>query len=198
MLTVYIVSAIVAGVLMLLSMIGGFHGFEHEFHAEHDFHAEHGGTEGDTGHGLWIPIISLRFWIYFFGGFGLTGLLITFLTAATAILTLWIAIVVGLAAGFSMAIVIRALRVSEASSGARETDILGAEAQVLVPIRGKTPGRIRCVAKGETIDFLAICDDPEPIPAGSSVIVVAFEDSRALVMPRTVLFSDNPIQQRTT
>jgi len=195
MLTVYIVSAIVAGVLILLSTLGAVHGFEHELHIDH---VDSGGHDPDAAQGVWIPIFSLRFYTYLFAGFGATGLLITLLTTTNAAVAMWLAIAVGLVAGFSVSIVVRMLRISEATSGAKEADILGTEAEVLVAIKGKTPGRIRCVAKGETIDFLAICDDPDPIEIGSSVIVVAIEDGRALVMPRAVLFTDEAVKRRTS
>jgi hypothetical protein len=51
--------------------------------------------------------------------------------------------------------------------------------------------------KGDTIDYLATSDEPEPIEAGTSVIVVAMEDGRALVMSRAVLFSDDDLRLRT-
>ncbi len=192
MLTLYIVSAAVAGVLVLLSALGAGHGIEHEVHFDHSGH------ETETSHGHWVPFFSLRFYSYFFAGLGATGLLISMLTATDPRVTLWIAIAVGLIAGLSISIMVRVLKLNESSSGAKENDILGREAQVLVPIKGTTPGRIRCVVKGESIDFIAVCDDSVPIEAGSSVIIVAIEEGRALVMPREVLYTDDPFRLRTS
>lgn len=185
MLPLFIVSAAVAGALVLLSMLGADHG------AEHEIHFDHGGHEAHDSQGYWVPFFSLRFYTYFFAGFGTTGLLITLLTTTAPTITLTAAIVVGLFAGFSVSILVRILRKTETSSGALEKDVLGLEAKVLVAIRGTNPGRIRCSVKGEAIDYLAVCDDATPIESGDTVIVIAMEDGRALVMPRATLFGDD-------
>jgi membrane protein implicated in regulation of membrane protease activity len=190
--TLYIVSAAVAGVLLILSLLGADHS------AEHDVHFDHGDHDAGSGHGRWIPFFSLRFYTYFFAGFGVTGLLVRFLTTVGETVTLWMALIVGLFAGLSVSILIRMLRAGETTSGASDKDVLGIEAQVLVAIRGASPGRIRCQVKGESIDYLAVCDDPTPIEPGSTVIVVAMEDGRALVMARSVLFDDDSVSARTS
>ncbi|MFI5386573.1 MAG: NfeD family protein [Fimbriimonadales bacterium] len=191
MLTLYIVSAAVAGALVILSILGADHGVEHEVHFEHEGH------ETGESQGHWIPFFSLRFYTYFFAGFGTTGLLITLLTATAPAFTLALAIAVGLFAGFSVSILVRLLRKTETTSGSGEKDVLGLEAKVLVTIRGAEPGRIRCSVKGDAIDFLAVCDDADPIEVGATVIVIAMEDGRALVMPRTALFGDDSTRVRT-
>ena len=89
MLTLYIVSAAVAGVLILLSLMGADHGVEHEVHFDHD-------SDHDSEHsGHWLPFFSLRFYTYFFAGLGVTGLLLHWLTDTQATLALWLALGVG-------------------------------------------------------------------------------------------------------
>jgi membrane protein implicated in regulation of membrane protease activity len=191
MLTLYIVSAAVAGVLILLSLMGADHGVEHEVHFEHD-------SDHDTGHqGHWLPFLSIRFYTYFFAGLGLTGLLLHWLTQTPANLVLWLSLGVAVFSGFSVSIFVRILRKGETTSATRENDVLGREAEVLVTIRGTTPGRIRCTVKGDTIDYLAVTDEPQPIEAGTSVIVVAMEEGRSLVMSRAALFSDDELRLRS-
>lgn len=191
MLTLYIVSAAVAGALLLLSLMGMDHGAGHDIHIEHDH-------DSLIGQAYWLPFFSLRFYTYFFAGFGATGVLIHYLTATPEMLTLWLALAVGLVAGLSVTFMVRLLRKGETSSGTNENDVLGIEAQVLVTIRGNTPGRIRCIVKGDAIDYLATSTEPTPLEAGAAVIVVAMENGRALVMPRSALFDDEPLPNRTT
>jgi len=192
MLTLYIVSAAVAGALVILSLLGADHGADHDLHFDH---AEH---DAGGGHGRWIPFFSFRFYTYFFAGLGATGLLIHYLANVDPTVTLWLALSVGLFAGLSVSILIRLLRVGETTSGTSDQDVLGIEAQVLVAVRGKSPGRIRCTIKGDSIDYLAVSDEEQPIEPGSTVIIIAMEDGRALVMSRSTLFGDDTARMRTS
>lgn len=185
MLLVYIVSTIVAGALLLLSLFGADHDADHEI--AHD-------SEG----GHWLPFFSLRFYTYFFAGFGTTGLLLHYLTDTNAVVGAWIAGAIGLAAGLSVSILVRILRVTETSGSAKEKDLLGKEAKVLVAIRGMTPGRIRCSVRGDLIDYLAVSESNDAIEAGESVVVVGMENGRAQVVPRASIFGEDALPERTT
>jgi hypothetical protein len=167
----------------------------------HDIHLDHGGHE--AGHhgqsGRWIPFLSLRFYTYFFAGLGATGLLVHWLTTTPDNVTFWLALVIGLLSAFSVSTLIRILRTTgETSSGTTEQDVLGIEAKVLVAVRGSTPGRIRCMIRGEAIDYLAITDEPAPIEPGTTVIVIAMENGRAHVMSRSALFTEDPVRSQSS
>lgn len=193
MLLVYIVSAIVAGVLVLLSLFGA----EHDSDTHLDITTGHDGTfEHDQG--FWLPFFSLRFYTYFFAAFGTTGLLLHYFTDVGTVAGAWIAGIVGMVAGLSIAIMIRLLRVTETTTSAKDKDVLGKEGTVLVAIRGSNPGRIRCTVKGDIIDFLAISDQPDAIEPGEMVVVVAMENGRAQVVSRSSIFSEDELPQRTT
>lgn len=192
MLLVYVVSAIVAGVLVLFSLFGGDH--DHEFDADADADADLGGH--DVGHGIWLPFFSLRFYTYFFAGFGFTGLLLHYLTQTPAIVGAWISAGVGLAIGFIVSILMRLLRVTETTTSSTDKDVLGKEATVLVAIRGSNPGRIRCSVKGDIIDFLATSELPETIDVGANVVVVAMDNGRAQVVTRESIFEEEALPQR--
>ncbi|MBN9503394.1 MAG: hypothetical protein J0H02_16585 [Armatimonadetes bacterium] len=192
MLLVYAVSAIVAGVLVLLSLVGADH--DTDAHLEVDT----GGVDHEIEGGFWLPFFSLRFYTYFFAGFGLTGLLLHFLTQSSPVAAAWISGAVGLGTGLAVALIVRILRITETSGSASDKDLLGKEGTVLVSIRGSNPGRIRCIVKGDIIDFLAVSEDSEPIEVGQPVVVVAMENGRAQVVRRESIFGDDALPQRTT
>ena len=199
MLTLYIVSTIVAGVLICLSLLGIGHDAS-EIHADlgHGFdHVDHDGEGWQGALAGWVPFFSLRFFTYFFAAFGSAGLLLHYLTDTPDSLGVWLSAAVGMVSGCSVWFLVRTLRRSEVSSGASDQDVLGKEGQVLVPINGLNPGRIRCTVKGDIIDFLATSEDATPIAAGTSIIVVAMENGRAQVMRRDALFEDDHLVQRT-
>jgi membrane protein implicated in regulation of membrane protease activity len=187
MLTLYLVSAIVAGVLIILSLVGADHDHDHEVHLPAD----------DLGHevdhplgGHWLPFFSLRFYTYFFAAFGVTGLLLTYFSDAGTIMAAWVAGIVGLLSGLSVSIVMRLLRLSEATGSASDKDVLGKEAEVLVPIRGLTPGRIRCTVRGDIIDFLAVSEQDRALEPGEKVVVVSMDNGRANVVSAEAIFAD--------
>lgn len=188
MLLVYLVSAIVAGVLVLLSLFGG----DHEGHVDSD------SGDHDTDHGFWLPFFSLRFYTYFFAGFGTTGLLLHYLTQTNPITSLIISGAVGLGSGLGVSILMRILRVTETTTSSKDKDVLGKEGTVLVAIRGPNPGRIRCTVKGDIIDFLAISDQSVEIEPGEKVVVVAMENGRAQVVPTQTIFGEEALPQRTS
>ncbi|MBS1707213.1 MAG: NfeD family protein [Armatimonadetes bacterium] len=196
MLLTYAVSAIVAGVLVVLSLLGAEHAAgDHEVSADHDVHdAGH-----DTAPGHWLPFFSLRFYTYFFAGFGTTGLLLTWLAKLSEPTAGIISAVVGLGCGLSVSIIVRALRLSESSSAAKEKDMLGKEAQVLVAVRGSTPGRIRLSLRGDLIDFLATTEDGSDIEPGASVVVLEVINGRAVVARKDSILGndDMPLEHNT-
>ncbi len=192
MLLVYVVSAIVAGVLVLFSLFGGDH--DHDFDTDADADVDVGGH--DVGHDIWLPFFSLRFYTYFFAGFGFTGLLLHYLTQTPPVVGAWMSAGVGLATGLVVSILMRLLKVSETTTTSTERDVLGKEGTVLVAIRGSDPGRIRCSVKGEIIDFLATAELPETIEVGAKVVVVAMENGRAQVVLRDSIFEEEALPQR--
>lgn len=188
MLTLYLVSAVAAGVLILLSLFGAEHGHEAGVGMDHDHDGEHLST--------WLPFLSLRFYTYFFAGLGTTGLLLHYLTETSSAVTLTLSLVVGFFAGCSVWLLVKILRRTESDSSTHEGDFLGKEAVVLVTISGRTPGRIRLTAKGDILDVLAVSEENEPIAPGQSVVVVAMDNGRAQVIPRAAIFGDDALPQR--
>jgi membrane protein implicated in regulation of membrane protease activity len=147
---------------------------------------------------VWIPFFSLRFYTYFFAGLGATGLMLTYLTDASASLTLILSLCTALFCGLSVWLTMKLVRRSESTSTATESDLLGKEGTVLVAIHGRNPGRIRCTVRGDIIDYLAYSEEDTPILPGDSVVVVALENGRAQVIAREAIFGGDVLPTRTS
>lgn len=207
MLSLYIVCSVIGLALILLSAFAGHHDFTlgvhdvqidhggHDFHFGHDAHVDHGGdAHGDSAaesagtNGAWLPFLSLRFWTYLCAGFGVTGLLLTLFTHTSHSLAIWLSIGTGLICGLMVSYIYRICQVTSTDSMTREKDILGSEAKVLVAIRDKQPGRIRCCVKGDWVDFIALSSDGSELLVGDEAVIVAMENGKAMVIPKSAIF----------
>lgn len=197
MLTVYIFCAVIGGGLILLSAFGAGdheHGGDadlgHDTDLGHDAEAGHEGGHDGIHDGPWIPFLSLRFWTYFIGIFGLTGLLLTLTRQSVEPATALLAAGTGFCSGLVAAALVRWLSTHEADSTARDSDLLGLRAKVTVSIRDQQIGRIRTTVKGELLDILATAEEPKALPEGSEVVIVGMENGRATVMPLDLLLEE--------
>lgn len=196
MLTLYIVTAIAGGALVLASAVFGGQDVDtdHDFTHDVDMHADADADSGvdhdqDVDHGgPWLPFFSMRFWTFSLATFGLTGTLLTLMTDTFAPTVLTWAIALGLVMGLSVSILMRTLKFASADSSVSQSDLLGIEAQVTVPIRGALMGRVRCNVKGESLDLLATAESEASIEEGSKVVIVEMTDGRARVVPREDVF----------
>ncbi len=202
MLTFYIVSAVLGGVVILFSSLSGHHTefgathFDHSFdhsgagHLGHDGHAGHG-SDADSDHTPpWVYVLNIRFWTYMLATFGCVGLLLTTLSNAKEPLIVIASLATGMFAGAVVAYAYSLVRVKEVSSGIRMAELIGSQAKVLVPVRKDVPGKIRCEYKGEFLDVMALADSEDAIPQGKDVIVISVEDDKALVMSRAAIFDE--------
>ncbi|MCW5947244.1 MAG: NfeD family protein [Fimbriimonadales bacterium] len=181
MLPAYVMTAVIGGVLIIVSLFGG----EHDHSLDHD-----SDLSVDKEFDTWLPFFSLRFWTYLCLGFGLTGLLLTLFTDLAAPMTAGISGGVGLLCGLAIAYTMRWLRVSETNSSASEADLIGAEAKVLVQLRPESPGKIRANIKGELIDLVALADEKDSIGVGEQVMIVSIDGDRAKVVRRSMFFGE--------
>jgi hypothetical protein len=197
MLAIYILAAAIGGVLVVLSAIGG--GDHGDGHAEigTDAHAEIGTdagsdiahADGDGGHDAdmgWLSFFGLRFWSYFGAFFGLTGLLLTWLTDLGSVMIAAGSGALGLFSGTGVSLGSRLLTSSQTSSAVHGKDLIGVEGVVLVTIKKDAPGKIRCSVRGEVIDLQALTDEAA-IPVGREVMIVSHEDHRVKVIPKESL-----------
>lgn len=188
MLAVYLVTLIVGGVLVIVSIAAGAD------HGEHDTGADahgHGDGHVEAGHpgGLdallgWLPLGSLRFWTFFAAFFGLTGTAMTGLEIAGAVPIAVAAAAVGYGSGLLLTRTIRHLQRSSGDSSVAEEDLVGATARVLVPIASGRTGKVRVHVKGRSVDLLAETEEPAPVPAGEDVLVIAAPRAGHVVVAR--------------
>lgn len=205
MLALYIVAAIIGGGLVLISALTGGHGHgDHDFSHDHDFSSDHD-LSGDNPHvdhvadnvigpdwAMWLPFLSLRFWTYALATFGLIGWASEALTSTASPTVLTVSIICGVVMGAVVATVMRYLMKTTFDSGARTADLLGVEGRVTVPVNPGLDGKVRLTVKGDTIDFLALSNDDRILTAGEEVVVVAVENDRLRVIPKTDIFQELP------
>jgi len=201
MLSVYILSAVFGGSLLLLSAFGAggddADGLEvdTDVDADVDFGADvdvdadvhvdvtdvavdhHGGADLQS----WLPFFSLRFWIYFSATFGLSGAVITALELTSTLMAAGLASGAGFVAGTGMVATVRALKKGEATS-IQALDFESSEATVSTPIRPGELGKIRTLVRGEWIDLLAETTEREAIEPGAQVIIVEMKETKAVVV----------------
>jgi hypothetical protein len=190
MMTVFVVCAIVGGILILLGLLGADHSAD--FHTGTDLALSHDiGELSGFLHDL--PFFSLRFWSYGLAVFGAAGYILMTMARMSPTLAAVFAGAVGLTSGLTVVYSIRAVSRQLVSSGASIDELLGSEALVTVAVRGETPGRIRCTLKGEIIDLLAVTDPGTSLEPGSSFIIANIENDRARIMPRSALYNSDSI-----
>lgn len=181
----YILAAIAGGVLVGVNVLTGGH--SHEFDTDVQADLDHGGHDS-ANPSLWLPFFSLRFWTYFFATTGLTGLLLTYMTALQEPTTLMASLSTGFLCGLAVALAVRFLSRYDSDSATNVGDLLGTEAKVLVTVRKDIPGKVRCHLRGDTLDLLALAQEEEELAPGSDVVIVAIEGDRAMVVPRAALY----------
>lgn len=201
MLTVYILSTIIGGGLLLLSaFVGHDHdsdfsgGHDVDHSADHDVSHDHDGTDHTGGNELlsWLPFLSLRFWTYGFALFGGVGWGLTALTNTSSGATLGWAIGAALLMGTLATTLMNVARRMSSDSSTRTQDLLGVEGKVTVPVHGLSEGKVRVNLKGDSIDFLALSNDNRSIESGESVVIVAVENDRLRVIPRADILEELP------
>jgi len=208
MLTIYLASFLIGGVLVVSSVLfgGEGHGHDVDHGVSHDAadeagqgddavsasaggHDAVGGDEHGAGHGgpvptgaaVWLPFLSLRFWTFFAAFFGLAGLALTLLGLAPAPLALPIALGVGALCGTGVAWLNRRLVSTQIDSSVTNQDMQGLTARVLLDVESGSFGRVRVGVKGYIKDLRAITDDGKRLATGEQVLVVSVRDGVAKV-----------------
>ena len=182
MLMVYLIALIVGGVLLAVTLIFGADGeADSGGDADGQVEAEHGGLDAFMG---WFPLTSLRFWTFFGAFFGLVGTVLAGWQLAGPAATAGLAVATGYASGVIMDRAMRYLRRTDSDSSVGERDLVGASAQVLVPIAAGKTGKVRVHLKGRTLDLLAETDDESELAGSQRVLVLAMRDDGHVVVTR--------------
>ena len=189
--SVYIGCLIVGGGLVVASF---FADSDHDVDvdvdvdADFDLDADHdigdASPSVDMAEALWLPFLSLRFWLFFSAFFGLMGTILTtfVLQEAQWQLGLGISLGVGFVLGYAGSKIIQTLRYQKVSSAVDpHRDYVGKRGQVLIDILPGTEGHVRLDVKGASVDLPAITEDGNSFERGASVIVLAYDDGKLKV-----------------
>jgi hypothetical protein len=213
MLTVYLSCLVVGGVFVALSAMGALgkdvdvdHDASVEAHAELDagfeahaleaapeLDAAHELTLGDASQGLaarepdsrklWLPVLSLRFWTFGAAFFGLTGTLLSTLTATSAFFVAAMSAATGIGVGTLSAWLVRWLR-RPVGASVRIGDYSGAVGELMLPLRPGGITRIRLRVHERERTMLAVSPDPIELAAGTRVLVLGIDErGRAQIEP---------------
>ncbi len=208
MLSIYWAALGLGGVFVVLTTImGGDHDSDGDgggdFHGDMhgDFHGDmHGDLHGDVGHvdgggdhdvsidgpgvmDVLFLMFSLRFWSFFIAFFGLTGVGLWFIRGG-GLITLGLAIGMGLIAGYGVSYLFRFMSRANVSTDVSYGDMIGQTAKVLLPITAEEKGKVRITVKGQINDFAAYTHDGS-FAIGDEVTVVSIEDNKVFVTRRT-------------
>lgn len=208
MLGIYLALAIVGGGLVLLAALGGvFGGHDAEISAaDTDIHVDapaldldHAAAPGDgSAHDLhsilhhtaelprdpavWLPFLTIRFWIYLAATFGLTGTALNLFRASQEPVTFIASFVAGIIVALAGSYAWRVLNLSQVDASTKSKDFIGSSGTLSVGIKPGSMGRVRLFVNNEWIDMTAVCDENIEIPAGEEVVIVALNGTTAKVI----------------
>lgn len=144
-----------------------------------------GDADGGDGFGdaegplAWFSAATIAFAMAFFG---MTGLALENIGTASA-LTLVLAVVIGVAAGFTNSAVFRWLKRNSTTSTVADHELEGAIAQVALPVSSDHRGKIILNKAGAREQMTASPVDGSSIGRGDRVVIVRVERGVALVAP---------------
>ncbi len=186
MLMVYLIALIVGGVLLALTLVLGG-AVDHDAGGDLDHHA--GGGDSDHAGSLdavfgWLPVTSLRFWTFFAAFFGAVGTVLSAWDLAGPAPAAVVAVAAGYLSGLIMDRSMRYLKSADSNSSLGGADVVGAGAEVLLPVAAGAPGKVRVRLKGRAIDLLAVTEDEETLAAGQHAMVLSMRDDGHVVVTR--------------
>ncbi len=167
-------------------------------HSDHalmaDGSAQQGLTHGGHGHGTLSSgvgaaamfFFSLQLWTYLLAFGGLTGLLLRLLAHVPEPTAGLCALGVGLGTAVGARKALRRLSARGDSGTVEQDKLIGTSAQVVVPAEPGATGKVRLVARGQTIDMLARTSDGRPLLLAAEVIVLDIKDGVADVSPESL------------
>jgi hypothetical protein len=146
---------------------------------------DHGGGHdhagGAPGFG-WLPVTSLRFWIFLFLFGGGAGLALAQLGSSELESALG-AGGVGWISGAVAVTIVRRLTKTSVSSEVSGAEIIGATGTLVLPVGPDKPGKVRVDIKGRSEDYIANLVEPGPeLPTGTIVLIVSEGERGSLLV----------------
>lgn len=179
MLTFYLAALAFGLVLIGASMFQGDGGG----HDSGDGDADgQGDGHGDADHGAFLTnLLSLRFWTYALGAFGMAGTALCLLGVGAGV-HVPVSVVLGLVVGAGVAALFRSLGRGSATSPASTEAFLGSEGEVVLPLLPDGLGKIRLHVGDQDVEVPARTGGV-PIQIRERVVVVRFREGVAEVEP---------------
>jgi membrane protein implicated in regulation of membrane protease activity len=141
-----------------------------------------GESHGDADHGAFLTnLLSLRFWTYALGAFGMSGTALTLLGVASGV-HVPVSVVLGFVVGAGVATLFRSLGRGSATSPASTEAFLGTEGEVVLPLLPDGLGKIRLHVGDQDVEVPARTGGV-PIEIRERVVVVRFREGVAEVEP---------------
>ncbi len=142
----------------------------------------HGGADAGLG---WAPVMSLRFWVFFFAFGGAAGLALDALES-NEVMVAAAAGGIGWVSGVMAVAIIRGLTKRSVSSELGASELVGATGTLLLPAGPNKAGKVRVEIKGRTEDYVAlVVDEGAELPTGSQVLIVAEGEQGALLVAKS-------------
>jgi membrane protein implicated in regulation of membrane protease activity len=150
-----------------------------------DHGAGGGHGHGDSAPGFgWMPLSSLRFWVFMFTFGGGAGLALSALDSSETVAGIG-ALAVGWLSGAIAVTVIRKVSSSSSSSLVQGAELVGMTGTLVLPVGTNKPGKVRVDIKGRTEDFVAnLHDAGAELVTGTAVVVVAEGDLGSLLVTK--------------
>ncbi|NND72488.1 MAG: hypothetical protein HKN43_13010 [Rhodothermales bacterium] len=191
--TVYIISLIVGGFFVLLSLLGGDSDsdldLDGDFDADFDLDAD-GGLDldadgGDIGAGTGlVDLLSIRTLFLFAAFFGLTGVLLG-LAGSSEPVRLALSLITGIIAGFGGNYLIKKVGYATVSSDVSQRDLKGLTGRVLLPFDGSQKGKVEVIARGQRMQLTARSitnDRNNTFEKGDEIVIVNLDGQIATVV----------------
>jgi membrane protein implicated in regulation of membrane protease activity len=140
-------------------------------------------AHADGGVGL-VDLLTIRFLFLFAAFFGLTGTLLRWF-GSTEPITAIASILTGIVVGLGGNYFIKTIGYREVSSALTSDDLIGRTAHVQIPFRGDERGKVRIVSSGQQLSLVAAAVDDRPeneFEPGDEVVVVRMNGSVAEVI----------------
>lgn len=180
--SVYLISLIVGGFFVLLSIFGGAeHDSDTDIDAEFDHDFDHD-LSGDMDVGTdvgFVDLLSIRALFLFSAFFGLTGSVMTW-TGGGEPYTAIMAALTGLAVGLGGNYMIKKIAHENVTSNVTKANMRGKTGRVILPFGSDDKGKILIEVKGQRLQLTArsLSDESEDVFAEGDEVVVVRIDGR--------------------
>ena len=173
---------------------GDAHGPAHSAHG-----SDHPASFAAGASALALYLFSLQLWTYLLAFGGVTGLLLRWVAHVPEPLAGLCALGVGLGTAVTARKVLRSLSANSDSGTVDGNRLIGSTAQVLIPAAAGGTGKVRLMARGQTLDLLARSNEGQVLSEGAEVVILDIKDGIADVTtdlddrPRAALPAAAPI-----